>query len=100
MKRQSEDQTPGKKAKKGKHFEEDDTPGKSSPPAKTGLEQLFEDESLRELATVNTKLWQHIAEWLSAIKQNSIFADIEAASALDITDGAEEDSGFQDASTR
>jgi len=56
-----------------------------------------DESSLQGLASVNRNLWQNLVADIHYIKSHPVFQDIETASALDINDNPEEDSGFQDA---
>ena len=57
----------------------------------------MDDSLLKDLATVNKDLWRRFGDMVSDIKKHELFSDIETATALDITDDQDEDSGFQDA---
>ena len=69
-------------------------------PLETGQVVEFsagDETSLPNLASVNKNLWQKLVSDINYIKSHAVFHDIETASALDITDAPDEDSGFQDA---
>ena len=82
---------------KGKSLELEKGAEKSLEVGQSLDECSMDDSLLKDLATVNKDLWRRFGDMVSDIKKHELFSDIETATALDITDDQDEDSGFQDA---
>ena len=87
----------GKSPQKGKSLELEKGAEKSLEVGQSLDECSMDDSLLKDLATVNKDLWRRFGDMVSDIKKHELFSDIETATALDITDDQDEDSGFQDA---